>query len=200
MHVANVQVQVLLRGACVAAVFAHIKFVSSLFVGVLLLHTVDLLQVGLQGAALGEGFVANLTLVRTNPSMGPDMSFQIKGVVEAFSTEGAQVPLHLAVTLDVTVEHPLQAKAFATQLAVVHSSIVTGAGGELDFRPDHGALDGQVQQHPPGRAQVAGDGLWRRGIAGLRVPGAAAPAALQAAAVLVAQQHAADPACSGGMR
>lgn len=42
------------------------------------------------------------------------MSFQIKGVIEAFSTEGAQVSLHLAVTLDVTVEHPLQAKAFAT--------------------------------------------------------------------------------------
>lgn len=67
MHVANVQVQVLLRGARVAAVFTHIKFISPLFVGILLLHTVDLLQVGFQGAALGEGFVANLTLVRTNP-------------------------------------------------------------------------------------------------------------------------------------
>ena len=66
MNVADVQVQVLLRGARVAAVFAHVKFVSPLFVGVLLLHTVDLLKVGLQGAALGEGFVANLTLVRSN--------------------------------------------------------------------------------------------------------------------------------------
>lgn len=63
--------------------------------------------------------------------MGPDMPFQIKGVVEAFSTEGAQVSLHLAVALDVAVEHPLQAKAFATQLAAMQGSIVTGAGGEL---------------------------------------------------------------------
>lgn len=68
---------------------------------------------------------------RVLTGMGPDMSFQIKGVVEAFSTEGAQVSLHLAVTLDVTVEHPLQAKAFATQLAAMHRSVVTGAGGEL---------------------------------------------------------------------
>lgn len=63
--------------------------------------------------------------------MGPDVSFQIEGVIEAFSAEGAQVSLHLAVTLDVTVEHPLQAKAFAAQLAAMHRSIVTGAGGEL---------------------------------------------------------------------
>lgn len=60
------QVQVLLRGACVATVFTHIKFVSPLFVGVLLLHAVDLLQVGLQGAALREGFVADLAFVRSN--------------------------------------------------------------------------------------------------------------------------------------
>lgn len=64
-------------------------------------------------------------------SMGPDMSFQIKGVVEAFPAEGAQVSLHLAVTLDVTIEHPLQTKAFATQLTAMHCSIITGASGEL---------------------------------------------------------------------
>lgn len=63
--------------------------------------------------------------------MGPDMPFQIKGVVEAFSTEGAQVSLHLAVALDVTIEHPLQAKAFATELAAMQGSIVAGASGEL---------------------------------------------------------------------
>ena len=68
---------------------------------------------------------------RVLTGMGPNMSFQIKGVIEALSAEGAQVSLHLAVTLDVTVEHPLQAKAFATQLAAMHRSIVTGAGGEL---------------------------------------------------------------------
>lgn len=64
-------------------------------------------------------------------SMGPDMPLQIKGVVESFPTEGAQVSLHLAVALDVTVEHPLQAKAFATQLAVMQGSVIAGASGEL---------------------------------------------------------------------
>lgn len=64
-------------------------------------------------------------------SMGPDMPFQIKGVVEAFSTERAQVSLHLAVALDVTVEHPLQAKAFATQFAAMQGGIIAGASGEL---------------------------------------------------------------------
>lgn len=70
MNVTDVQVQVLLRGARVAAVFAHVQFVSPLFVGVLLLHAVNLLQVGLQGTALGEGFVAHLTFVRTNSCKG----------------------------------------------------------------------------------------------------------------------------------
>lgn len=42
---ADVQVQVLLRGARVAAVLAHVQLVPPLLVGVLLLHAVDLLQV-----------------------------------------------------------------------------------------------------------------------------------------------------------
>lgn len=66
VNVTNMQVQVFLRWACVAAVFAHVKFISPLFVGVLLLHAMNLLKVRLQGTALGEGFVANLTFVRTN--------------------------------------------------------------------------------------------------------------------------------------
>lgn len=71
-----------------------------------------------------------------------------------------------------------------------------GTDGYLDFRPDRGTLDGQVQQHPPGRSHLSGSGLGCRGIAGFRIPGPAAPAALQATAVLVAQQDAADPTCS----
>lgn len=66
--------------------------------------------------------------------VGPHMSLQVEGVVEAFSTEGAQVPLHLAVALDVTVEHPLQAEAFAAQLTAMHRGIAAGAGGELRSR------------------------------------------------------------------
>lgn len=57
------QIQVLLGGARVAAILTHIEFVSTLLVGILLLHAVDLLQVGLQGAPLGEGFVTHITFV-----------------------------------------------------------------------------------------------------------------------------------------
>lgn len=63
--------------------------------------------------------------------MGPHVSLQIKGVIEPFATEGAQMSLYLAVTLHVTVEHPLQAKAFATQLTIVQRRIVAGASREL---------------------------------------------------------------------
>ena len=64
----------------------------------------------------------------------------------------------------------------------------------LDFRPDGGAPDGQVQQHPPGRAQLRGGRLRRGGVSELGVPRPAAAAALQAAAVFVAR-GAAEAAC-----
>lgn len=63
---ADVQVQVLLCRARVAAVLAHVQLVPPLLVGILLLHAMDLLQVRLQRAALRESLVANLALVRTN--------------------------------------------------------------------------------------------------------------------------------------
>lgn len=66
----HVQVQVLLGGARVAAVLADIQLIPALLIGVLLLHPVDLLQVGLQGAALGEGFVADVTLIGANACRG----------------------------------------------------------------------------------------------------------------------------------
>ncbi|KAH0618173.1 hypothetical protein JD844_017163 [Phrynosoma platyrhinos] len=55
----------------------------------------------------------------------------IKSVIESFPTEGAQVSLHLVVTLYVTVEHTLQAKSFATQFTIVRQDITTDASGEL---------------------------------------------------------------------
>lgn len=64
------QVQVLLGGACVATILTDIELVPALLVGILLLHPVDLLQVGLQGAALGEGFVADVTFVGANTYRG----------------------------------------------------------------------------------------------------------------------------------
>ena len=69
-------------------------------------------------------------------------------------------------------------------------------GRYLDFRPDGGAPDGQVQQHPPGRAQLRGGRLRRWGVSELGVPRPAAAAALQAAAVFVAR-GAAEAACGG---
>lgn len=64
------QVQVLLGGACVTTILTDIELVPALLVGILLLHPVDLLQVGFQGAALGEGFVADVTFVGTNAYRG----------------------------------------------------------------------------------------------------------------------------------
>ena len=66
----HVQVQVLLRGAGIAAVLADVQLVPALLVGVLLLHAMDLLQVGLQRAALGEGLVADVTFVGANACKG----------------------------------------------------------------------------------------------------------------------------------
>ena len=60
------QVQVLLGGARVATVFTDVQLVPALLVGILLLHPMNLLQVGLQGAALGEGFVADVAFVGAN--------------------------------------------------------------------------------------------------------------------------------------
>ena len=50
----------------VAAVFTHKDLGAALAVGVLLPHAVDLPQVGLQGAALGEGLLTQLTSVWTD--------------------------------------------------------------------------------------------------------------------------------------
>lgn len=59
----EVQQQLVLRGRRVAALLAHVELVAPLLVGVLQRHAVDLLHVGLQGAALREGLVAQRALV-----------------------------------------------------------------------------------------------------------------------------------------
>lgn len=50
----------------VAAVLAHEDLGATLAVGILLENAMDLPQVGLEGAALCEGLVAQLTTVRTD--------------------------------------------------------------------------------------------------------------------------------------
>ena len=55
--------------------------------------------------------------------MSSCVSFQVKGVVEAFSTEGTEIALHIAVAFHVSVEESLQAETlladFALELAVL---------------------------------------------------------------------------------
>jgi len=62
------------------------------------------------------------------------MPLEVEGVVEALSTEAAQVPLHLAVALEVPVEHALQTEGLATQVAGMHGRIAAGACSELGQR------------------------------------------------------------------
>lgn len=66
----KVEKELVLRGRRVTALFAHVKLVASLLVGVLECDTVDLLHVRLQWASLSEGLVAQSALVRTNSCGG----------------------------------------------------------------------------------------------------------------------------------
>ena len=50
-------------------------------------------------------------------SMNSSVSFQVKGVVEPFSTERTQIPLGLAVTFKMTVKQSLNDKFFTTNFA-----------------------------------------------------------------------------------
>ena len=55
--------------------------------------------------------------------MSSCVSFQVKGVVEALSTEGTKIAFHVTVALHVSVEEALQAETlladFALELAVL---------------------------------------------------------------------------------
>lgn len=56
---------------------------------------------------------------------------QVEGVVEALAAEGAQVPLHLVVALEVTGEHALQAETLAAEVTAVEYRVLARARGEL---------------------------------------------------------------------
>ena len=55
--------------------------------------------------------------------MSSCVSFQVEGVIEAFSAEGTKIALHIAVAFHVSVEESLQAETlladFALELAVL---------------------------------------------------------------------------------
>lgn len=90
---------------------------ATLLVGVLVLDSVDLEAVALQGAPLGEALLAEVALVGPDPGVGPGVPFQIEGVVEALSAEGAQVSFDVAVALHVTVQKSLEAELLAAHAA-----------------------------------------------------------------------------------
>lgn len=58
--------QCILGRSSVAAVLTDVQLGAPLLVSILLCHTMDLLHVGLQGAALGEGFLTQITLIWTD--------------------------------------------------------------------------------------------------------------------------------------
>lgn len=70
MQRVQVHEQIILRRWRVAALLAHVQLVATLLVGVCLGDAVDLLHVGLQWAALGEGLLTEGTLVWTDPCVG----------------------------------------------------------------------------------------------------------------------------------
>lgn len=77
----EVQDMALLTLRCAAALLTHIELGPALLVRVLLLHTVNLLEVRLQRAALGEGLVTQTALVgphtcrQQGSASGPDRDY-----------------------------------------------------------------------------------------------------------------------------
>lgn len=83
----------------------------------------------LRGKSRGSWPRPSLTCVRAH------VPLEVEGVVEALAAETAQVPLHLAVALEVPVEHALQAEGLAAQVAGVNRRVAAaGACGELGQR------------------------------------------------------------------
>lgn len=73
--------QLVLSSRRVAALLADVQLVASLLVGVLLGDAVDLLHVGLQGAALGEGLLAEGALVWTDSCTGNEKNVTSPGTL-----------------------------------------------------------------------------------------------------------------------
>ena len=75
--------------------------------------------------------------------MSPGVSLQVESVIEAFPTEGAEIPLDVTVTLHVPVKKPLQGESFAADPAAELAGVgVTSLGLKL-LRLRPGAVQGQ---------------------------------------------------------
>lgn len=77
----EVQDMTLLTLGCATALLTHVELGPALLVCILLLHSVDLLEVGLQRAALSEGLITQTALVgphtcgQQGSASGPDRNY-----------------------------------------------------------------------------------------------------------------------------
>jgi len=103
----EVEVVELWLGCGVSAVLTNIHLGASLFVVILMSHTVNFEAVTLQRAALCEGFLTKITFVRSDACMCSCVSLQVESVVESLAAEGTEVSLHVAVALHVAIQKSL---------------------------------------------------------------------------------------------
>lgn len=101
----------------VAALFAHVHLGAPLLVGVVVLHSVHLQAVALEGTPLSERLLAQIALVRPDTCMSSCVPFEIKCVIESFAAEAAKVSFEVRMTLHVPVQESLQGKNFGANSA-----------------------------------------------------------------------------------
>lgn len=65
--------------------------------------------------SLSKRFLTKIALVRTNTCMCSSMSFQIKRIIESFTTEGTQVSFCIRMTFHMSIQKSLKAKHFCAQ-------------------------------------------------------------------------------------
>lgn len=106
-----------LRLICsVAALFTDVHLCATFLVSILMLHTMYFQTMGLQRTALSKRFFTQVAFVGPDARVRSRVPLQIEGVIEALAAEGAEVPLHVAVTLHVAVEQPLQREALGAEV------------------------------------------------------------------------------------
>lgn len=107
----------LLAVSCEPTLFAYIQLGAPLLVGILLVNTMDFLQMGLKRATLSEGLVTQAAFVGAHTRMCSDMSFEVEGIIEAFAAEVAEVPFDVIVALQVPVQHALKGEGLLAYVA-----------------------------------------------------------------------------------
>ena len=106
---------------------------SPLLVFIIMCHSMNFEAMRLQRTTLSEWLLTEIAFVGTNTwkmesdywginsswwwiieltCMSASVSFQIKGIIKALATKGAQVSLGITMTLHVPIEEPLQSKVF----------------------------------------------------------------------------------------